>query len=209
MNERELQDAVNRLPKTIEPPRDLWPDIEARLGAGALGSWRRRWYWIPLAAAAALVFLLLARGERSAWDVTALAGRPLIGTKRLAASGRLRVGDWLQTDDSSRALLAVGRIGPVAVRPATRVQLVVASANELRLALPRGTIDAKGEAVPRLLFAETPAGTAIDLGCAYTLETDSLGKGLLHVTAGEVEFQTRSEERRVGKECRSRWSPYH
>src|SRR3712207_2121650 len=22
-------------------------------------------------------------------------------------------------------------------------------------------------------------------------------------------FQTRSEERRVGKECRSRWSPYH
>ena len=22
-------------------------------------------------------------------------------------------------------------------------------------------------------------------------------------------FNTRSEERRVGKECRSRWSPYH
>ena len=22
-------------------------------------------------------------------------------------------------------------------------------------------------------------------------------------------FHTRSEERRVGKECRSRWSPYH
>ena len=24
-----------------------------------------------------------------------------------------------------------------------------------------------------------------------------------------VRFQGRSEERRVGKECRSRWSPYH
>ena len=24
-----------------------------------------------------------------------------------------------------------------------------------------------------------------------------------------VEFKPRSEERRVGKECRSRWSPYH
>ena len=24
-----------------------------------------------------------------------------------------------------------------------------------------------------------------------------------------VEFTARSEERRVGKECRSRWSPYH
>ena len=29
--------------------------------------------------------------------------------------------------------------------------------------------------------------------------------GELDVTAGEA----RSEERRVGKECRSRWSPYH
>ena len=26
---------------------------------------------------------------------------------------------------------------------------------------------------------------------------------------GAEEDQTRSEERRVGKECRSRWSPYH
>ena len=196
MNERELQDAVGRLPKSIDPPRDLWPEIEARIGARA-SSWRRRWYWVPLAAAAAFVFLLIGRGERNAWDVTALAGRPLIGTTRLAASGRLRVGDWLQTDDSSRALIAVGRIGQVEVRPDTRVQLVVASATEHRLALARGTIDAKVEAVPRLFFVETPAGTAIDLGCAYTLETDSLGKGLLHVTAGEVEFQTGPRSSRV------------
>ena len=25
----------------------------------------------------------------------------------------------------------------------------------------------------------------------------------------QVEYKERSEERRVGKECRSRWSPYH
>ena len=29
-----------------------------------------------------------------------------------------------------------------------------------------------------------------------------------HVDAG-FDFHNRSEERRVGKECRSRWSPYH
>src|SRR5256885_11696622 len=29
------------------------------------------------------------------------------------------------------------------------------------------------------------------------------------VTSGGVYSSTRSEERRVGKECRSRWSPYH
>ena len=27
--------------------------------------------------------------------------------------------------------------------------------------------------------------------------------------AGQHYWQMRSEERRVGKECRSRWSPYH
>ena len=34
----------------------------------------------------------------------------------------------------------------------------------------------------------------------------------LHVTVGDVGRRGgvgRSEERRVGKECRSRWSPYH
>ena len=29
------------------------------------------------------------------------------------------------------------------------------------------------------------------------------------VPANQVVAQLRSEERRVGKECRSRWSPYH
>ena len=194
MNEQELLDAVGRLPKSLEPPRDLWPGISTRINARL---WRR-WYWVPLAAAAALALVLIGHSIKpTAWDVTALAGRPLIGTKRLAASGRLRVGDWLQTDDSSRALVAVGRIGQVEVQPDTRVQLVVARANEHRLALARGTIAAKVDAVPRLFFVDTPAGTAIDLGCAYTLATDSLGKGLLHVTGGEVEFQTRQRSARV------------
>ena len=32
---------------------------------------------------------------------------------------------------------------------------------------------------------------------------------LIEKSAGVYFFQSRSEERRVGKECRSRWSPYH
>ena len=38
-------------------------------------------------------------------------------------------------------------------------------------------------------------------GCIY-VETGSYVKG-------QNEDRSRSEERRVGKECRSRWSPYH
>ena len=41
----------------------------------------------------------------------------------------------------------------------------------------------------------------------------SFTEGLLKLSNYEVDFKeqsaSRSEERRVGKECRSRWSPYH
>lgn len=194
MNEKELHDAVGRLPKRIEPPRDLWPDIEARIKRT---SWRRRWYWIPLAAAAVLAGVWLVRSQPASWDVTQVSGRPVVGTTPLTATGRLRVGEVLETDASSRALIAVGRIGQVEVLPGTRVQLVAARADEHRLALAHGTIDAKVDAVPRLFFVDTPVGTAIDLGCAYTLHTDSLGNGLLHVTGGQVEFQTGQRSARV------------
>src|SRR5688500_7652704 len=98
MNERELDDAVRQLPKSIEPPRDLWPGIQARI---ARRSWRRRWYWVPLAAAAVLVGVWLVLRKPVAWDLTRLSGRPLVGTTPLTATGRLRVGDWLQIDESS------------------------------------------------------------------------------------------------------------
>ena len=38
--------------------------------------------------------------------------------------------------------------------------------------------------------------------------TGAVGREMLNVLA-ERNFPARSEERRVGKECRSRWSPYH
>ena len=45
---------------------------------------------------------------------------------------------------------------------------------------------------------ESSAGT----GHFYTTNKNK------RTTQGKLEFM-RSEERRVGKECRSRWSPYH
>ena len=49
-------------------------------------------------------------------------------------------------------------------------------------------------AVPQLVFARLGAAEEASVRVA------------LYVLATGV---TRSEERRVGKECRSRWSPYH
>src|SRR3712207_9427310 len=57
--------------------------------------------------------------------------------------------------------------------------------------------------------------TAINDDCQLEILTfdDKDGKWTLRHTASHILAQAvkrlRSEERRVGKECRSRWSPYH
>src|SRR3712207_7817237 len=44
----------------------------------------------------------------------------------------------------------------------------------------------------------------------YQAGTVRLGKQIVtHTETVNVPVRERSEERRVGKECRSRWSPYH
>ena len=45
------------------------------------------------------------------------------------------------------------------------------------------------------------------------IDTDLIGEKIVEVLHTiydpEIPVRSRSEERRVGKECRSRWSPYH
>jgi len=193
----ELLERARQLPRSIEPPRDLWPGIRARINAGngerGVGSGARRILPFPRAlalAAAAVLLLVVARNllPRRGWIVERQAGRPVVGAAALAGAGRVQVGQWIVTDDSSIAVVRVGSIGRVAVQPGSRVQVLAARPSDHRLALARGTIDAVVEAPPRLFFVETPSGTAVDLGCAYTLEVDSLGNGRLRVTGGYVEF---------------------
>src|SRR5207237_1367185 len=75
------------------------------------------WLLIPLAAAATLAVVLLGRrgwgDRRGTWEVVRVAGLPLVGSSPLGATGALQVGQWLETDDSSRAVILVGDIGHV------------------------------------------------------------------------------------------------
>src|SRR2546422_11211899 len=58
-----------------------------------------------------------------------------------------------------------------------------------------------------VLFAVVPAAAELDFKAAARLSGD---RSVEMVAMREVQPLTgRSEERRVGKECRSRWSPYH
>ena len=51
-------------------------------------------------------------------------------------------------------------------------------------------------------------GSEYKYGFTTEIETDMLHRGLNEEVVRMISAE-RSEERRVGKECRSRWSPYH
>jgi hypothetical protein len=165
---------------------------------GSLYPSRRRAYaatfaavLLALVAGGAWLYL---RAPRPGWDVARVEGSPRVASGRLGEHGRLRIGEWLETDAASRAEISVANIGQVTVEPNTRVRLVETRLTEHRLELERGTLHAHIWAPPRLFFVNTPSAVAADLGCAYTLEVDDAGRGLLHVTSGYVALETDARE---------------
>ncbi len=132
-------------------------------------------------AAAVLLFPRVPRAEKPAWEVTWLEG---------SGDTRLALGSWLDTGNA-RARVKVADIGHVDLDSNTRVRLLSTNEGEHRLDLRRGRLRALVYAPPRLFLVDTPAATAVDLGCAYSLEVDDHGAGLLHVDSGHVELEGR------------------
>jgi hypothetical protein len=186
------------------------PDVtwkELRRSAPASAQSGRRWI-VPAAvpagilAVAVLVFVFWMRNPGPteppigpSWEVTGLPGTPL-----------LRPGEALQTDSSSEAQVKIANIGQLTVDRNTRIRLLVTHADEHRIAVDRGKVEAMTWAPPRLFIVETPSATAVDLGCRYTLEVDDDGSSLLHVTLGLVALERDGRETIVpaGAFCRTR-----
>ena len=120
------------------------------------------------------------------WEVASLSGAPRIGDAEIKETGTLGVGEWLETDNASSAKIKVAEIGYVDIDPNSRVRLVRTENTEHRISLAKGKMSALILAPPRLFIVDTPSATAVDLGCAYTLEVDEAGASLLHVTSGWV-----------------------
>ena len=189
----------------VDAPAELWSEIDALLDAKSRTAAVQRkparsWFGLPtfaFAATCALVLIVgvvtavwvlnygpkvLNYGPKATWSVV----RYVVGSDQIVSISQLAVGGSLETDGKSRALLNVAQIGTVELEPNSRVRLIETHLTEHRLALDRGKIRAKISAPPRLFFVDTPSAQAIDLGCAYTLEVDDEGRGLLHVTSGWV-----------------------
>jgi FecR-like protein len=198
----------------VKAPDAIWESIEAAMdasldaGPGPKRTWRPVWAWgiaaVVLAAVGAGAWWLAMRPPKPAWAVDRIDGK-------ITEHGKIEVGDWLQTDASSRAKitlsdLGAGDIGTIEIAPNTRVRMVASRPGEQRLRLARGEISARVSAPPRLFFVDTPASTAVDLGCAYTMKADPDGNGLLSVTLGWVSLEWAGREALVpaGANCRTR-----
>jgi hypothetical protein len=126
------------------------------------------------------------------WDVSRMEGTIRIGTKNVSRDEgtiRLGVGQVLETDRQSRASLQAEQIGRIEVDPSTRLRLITMRAGLKRIALDHGIIHAYIWAPPGQFVVDTPSAVAIDLGCAYTLQVDDSGAGLVRTSLGWVGFK--------------------
>jgi len=131
-------------------------------------------------------------GSCSALCVT---GKPQINGRVVATSAELKAGGLVVTDAGSRAEIRIGMIGRVTVLPDTRVRVEEVRRGRYRMALEHGKISARTLAPPFTFVVDTPGPTAYDVGCAFTLESDERGSGLLRVTSGWVQLEL--EDRQV------------
>jgi hypothetical protein len=148
------------------------------------------------AAAAAILLLVMGRPEHA-------ADLPLCD-----AAGRcapLAVGRWVEAAEGTR--VRVADVGWLDVRAGSRLRVLGSHASQHRLELGRGELHAQVSAPPRLLIVETPAATAVDLGCEYVLTVDETGRTVLSVKLGYVALETSSSTRFVPAGARAESFP--
>lgn len=201
----------------VSAPAAMWSDIEALLDEQTRPPVRQpkaktfspTFRWMRLVAVSAAVVLLATvgvivyrnYGPHAKWPVDSKGGTPEIAGLPITKDASIAVGETLETDANSRALLTVGQIGIVEVEPNSSVRLVRASITEHRLALNHGQLHAVIKAPPRIFFVDTPSAEAVDLGCEYTLKVDDAGRTFLHVIIGWVMLQRDGRESYVPRDA--------
>jgi len=132
-----------------------------------------------------------------AWEVARLAGTLQIDSQLIPAGqtfAKLRAGQTLETNATSRASIWESDLGEIKVDPNSRVRLLQTDDRRKRLQLDIGTIHAMIWAPPGQFVVDTPSAVAVDLGCAYTLQVSADGSGTIRTTLGWVGFHLNGRE---------------
>lgn len=193
----DLERALGRYGAAARPPAPpVWPTRAPEAvpaDVAAIGS-------PALAGLAAAAVLLLAVGvawigsvsplmpvtHPDGWVVAPMRGRPQVADAGIDGPRLIRPGTWIDTDTRASARLDLGGAGRVVIAPDSRVRITRAESTLRQLHLAHGTLEAFIWAPPGQVVVTTPAATAVDLGCAYTLSLDREGDGVLRVTSGWV-----------------------
>jgi len=183
--------------KGSDAPRRTWHLIEQDLGSKP-----RRSYFVPalIGSFAAIALVSVAAlfihnaqktetANTSAWNFTVIAGSP-----DAPKGSNISAGERIETDDTSRALIKVGDIGSVEVKPNSKIEVIATKDHEQRLSLEKGSLHAKILAPPRLFIVDTPSAMAVDLGCEYTLSVNENGDNQLVVLTGFVALERDGRE---------------
>jgi hypothetical protein len=166
-----------------------------------------------MAAIVALTFLVYRTKPTSTavagWDVSNVQGTPRIGRKTIRGKeGAIHfgIGQMLETDSQSRLSLQAHDTGMIEVDPGTRLRLLSMGSGLKRIALDRGTIHALIWAPSGQFVVDTPAAVTVDLGCAYTLQVDDSGAGMVRTSLGWVGFKLNDHESFIpaGAACATR-----
>src|SRR6266403_949141 len=195
-------DQVAETPKVKRPWNFFHLSWEYQLGAVAAS----------LLLAVTVFLFMRQRSPRNlgpSWEVARLEGAPRVGWHSIgekSGPGKLRIGQTLVTDSSSRASISLDETGRVEVDPGSRLRLMTNGPGRKRLSLERGTIHAVIWAPPGEFVVDTPSAVAVDLGCVYTLHVDDSGAGLLRTTMGWVGFKLNGHESFIpaGAVCKTR-----
>lgn len=116
-------------------------------------------------------------------------------TDPAAGGGRVAVGAWVEPSGVARELL-IGDVGRVVLAAGSRLQVREVGDESTRLYLQRGSLEAtvSADARPRFFQVDTDAARCVDLGCRYTLAVTDDGAATVHVTTGQVAFETADRE---------------
>jgi ferric-dicitrate binding protein FerR (iron transport regulator) len=183
--------------KVLHSKEELWSRVDAQLAPTR----QRPFVRYALVAAAGVALLAFWTSTRPAEQPTVpvatgpslellhVNGAVTVASRPVAEGSFVRQGEALCTGPSAKTRLAVADVGEIELSPDSELQLVASSSKEHRMRLTKGELSALVVAPPRFLVIETPAGEAVDLGCAYTLKIDEQGNTVLNVTSGWVALE--------------------
>lgn len=128
------------------------------------------------------------------WKVARVSGTPSIGNVAIQGTDSIKEGQFISTNDSSRAELIVANLGKVMIEPNSKVLFIKGEDGNNRIMVEYGTIDASMSAQPKAFFVEMPSSVVSDQNGDYRLTIDSSGDGLVFVKSGKVEVKSDNKE---------------